>query len=236
MYAHRSLYVTFGGTGPGVEQWQCGVKFGAYVSVGGGFADVGVDAAAAVDLAALVQPLKTMIGAADVFWPGDVYASWIKAVVLDQVGEYAAEARDITIAPPAAGPSSNRQAASTAWAVTLHSGSKFGHANYGRYYLPCLGLTRDQGSIGSTQSSVAAILARQATMLQAWQNVVSPAIVSAAGTTAADQGRLAIFSKKGNGTTKLVTQLRMGNVADTQRRRRNALRETYSTLGFNAPG
>jgi len=38
---------------------------------------------------------------------------------------------------------------------------------------------------------------------------------------------LAIMSKVGSGTTKAVTAIKVGNVVDTQRRRRSSLVESY---------
>ena len=47
--------------------------------------------------------------------------------------------------------------------------------------------------------------------------------------TGSDPGLISIMSSKGAGTTKGVTTVAVGNVVDTQRRRRNRLTENYGT-------
>jgi len=104
--------------------------------------------------------------------------------------------------------------------LTLNSGFALGKGNYGRMYLPHFymsGLTASP----YTDSSQAEDLADAGA---AFLNAVTDDINDL--TTAVLFP--AIMGQTGSGTGKGVTEVRVGNVTDTQRRRRNRLTETYA--------
>jgi hypothetical protein len=103
--------------------------------------------------------------------------------------------------------------------LSLRSGTAFGTANYGRMYLPWTTFPQDgtlpYGTVTDTdQLAVAGV---------AFIHAVNTA---AAAWTAGSS--VVNLSQKDAGTVKPVTKVMVGNVIDTQRRRRNKLPEVYS--------
>lgn len=66
---------------------------------------------------------------------------------------------------------------------------------------------------------VAAAMANAVELLNGMNEVAGDAEVAT---------RAVVMSSKGSGTTRAVTACRVGDVLDTQRRRRNGLQEQYS--------
>lgn len=105
--------------------------------------------------------------------------------------------------------------------VSLRSGSSFGKANYGRAYLPH---TLMPIAAGTPYADDPAVIGAKNGALE-WVNQVNTVA------KAIDPGyRVHIMSNgsTGPGAAKPVTRVGVGDVIDTQRRRRNNLKETYS--------
>lgn len=106
--------------------------------------------------------------------------------------------------------------------VTLVAGVR-GKGRFGRIYLPPQGFT--VGADGLIDN------AHRAEMWGAVQTLLG----SLSNRPGLDTGfALCVAGKTGSGTLRPVTELRMGRVADTQRRRRRSLDEAYVTAAFSA--
>jgi hypothetical protein len=102
--------------------------------------------------------------------------------------------------------------------ASLRSASTFGTATHGRMYLPHTRLQLE--SIEPFASSVQTVEA--STEMQTFIQAVNTAV---GGANAGDV--VSLMSAKGAGTTHPVSRVGVGNVTDTQRRRRNQLAEVY---------
>ena len=222
-YDRPSTYLTWGGRiGSDVvtpEVWQCGLKL-AEVS----------------DTEVLglwtVENLEDFYGLAEEMhtsptveiWRG-CYLEWVKAASLDTNGEYLEPPTVYeggAVAGGSARPSTGASPQDSA-AVTLWSGSTFGRANYGRFYLPWNDLAVGLDGFLATVDVEAAV-ADVKTFIDG---------VNTLGATIPGPDQIVhIMSSVGTGISKPAVQIRIGNVKDTQRRRRNRLPETYSTAAI----
>lgn len=105
---------------------------------------------------------------------------------------------------------------------SLWSGSHFGTANYGRMYWPHTRMTQ------ATNSPVAdgTVTGPAVTGFKTFVNGCTADI----NAMVTDDVQPFIMSNASPNPSKPVLQVRVGNVIDTQRRRRNRLPEIYSTL------
>ena len=105
--------------------------------------------------------------------------------------------------------------------LSLRSGFTVGKGNYGRMYLPhtTLGTQTDSPFAASANTAAIALTAKD------FVNNITTQINAATTATLFP----AIMSQAAGTPTKGVTEVAVGNVNDTQRRRRNRLQETYST-------
>jgi hypothetical protein len=102
--------------------------------------------------------------------------------------------------------------------ISLWSGQTFGHANYGKMYLPHTRLGLVAGSPLATTAAQSAALSEMTTFVQA---------VNTWATFASGDPVVSVMSSIGAGARKTVAFVRVGRVVDTQRRRRNKLDESY---------
>ena len=108
--------------------------------------------------------------------------------------------------------------------LSLRSGFTLGKANYGRMYLPHTRSTLTAGGPFVASGDTGPIATAGATML----NDVTTAINAETTATLFPT----IMSKIGSGIGRIVDNVKVGNVVDTQRRRRQQLSETYSTASL----
>jgi hypothetical protein len=221
-FSTGQLYLTWGGqigaSGSGSDIWQCGLHLADFTPSGSPPMPSSGDLE---DLWAIVRDYH--VNAGQTISSGAAI-HWLKAALLDQDGEYT-EAPVIVEHGPYGGAVTSTQSASPqdALAVTLWSGSTFGKANYGRFYLPWFCGTVATGT--GRLDDVSTVLANSLGLIQdvnAWAAAyASPADVAVAN-----------MSQVGTGTTKRVTHVRIGNVKDTQRRRRNRIGEVVQTAAL----
>lgn len=146
---------------------------------------------------------------------------WAKAASIDPDGEYTAAPVTAETTGVLGASTSGTDGPQSSLVVTLYSGSTFGLANYGRFYLPwcMLPVARTDGRISPTDVNGAAGVAETfLNALNAW-----------AGVSLSPTARLHNLSSKGSGASKLVVRYRVGDVKDTQRRRRNRIDEHYAS-------
>jgi hypothetical protein len=97
-------------------------------------------------------------------------------------------------------------------------------ANYkGRLYWPATGVVLADATLRVPGANVLSHLGGIKIFLTAIEGALSPAL--------GDEMRLAVWSRK-TGISLQVTRLLMGDVLDTQRRRRDAAQESYSEVPF----
>jgi len=221
-YAPHTL-VAFGGvlnTGADIpEIWQCGVRV---TDVVGGGPLANHDAY----LAGIKDPLGTWFGLVGTYgFPSACTLNWIKANPITAAGKYRDDTTHLFDYPtPVAGgcvvpyfsPVPDILCAAISWTTAKARGKS--HA--GRIYLPNWSIqTTVPGSMRLANGMTAGWLARGVALLKVLSdsNVHAvPIIASSAGPTAQ------------------ITGVRVGNVLDVQRRRKDALKESY-TGGVYAP-
>lgn len=221
MYEPHTL-VTFGGqldeTVANDEIWQCGVR---------GFTDGGVPVPAASlhDVALSILRGPTGAGAGlEGIW-GDVRShlantatlKWCKAVNIGPDGKYTSEP-GIAEMTPVPGPATALAPSFCSIAISWETGFSLGKAVRGRIYLPNYGAALSIGS--KIQDSVAADIL-------AWSTVLLNTLDTSLEAVPFHPN---VVSK--SGVHHQVTGSRVGNVYDTQRRRKDAVAETYISAGW----
>lgn len=136
----------------------------------------------------------------------------VKVAAIGTDGDYLAEPAVRELAVPGEGTGAQIPPQLTQ-VVSWWSGQNLGKANYGRVYLPYSKLDLTDETPFCTTAGATGLAAEGVAYLNAIEDVltVAPAIMSTTG------------------ITKQIAAVRVGNVVDTQRRRRNRLRETYQT-------
>lgn len=216
-YTRDHLYVTFGGSLPGGEEWQTGAR---YAPQGAGPSFTGWDLISVADCYTATAALWTALAA---FTSTDTYLSWLKIAAIKTDGLYDREPKVYEDTTPNAGGSTYFNALQVAVVASLRSGQTLGRANYGRMYLPIGSLSRTSGSPYFPASQATTIATAVKTWLQAVEGEVS---------TAGMAYEPAVMSSLGSGTTKPVTRVEVGRVMDTQRRRRNRIPELYEGVSL----
>jgi len=107
---------------------------------------------------------------------------------------------------------------------TLYSGSSFGTANYGRMYLPHTKFQPVAGTPRPDPSVVSTVCTNFAGMIELVSNAIN------ADTT--DTVQPFIMSNSAPSPSKPVLSVRVGDITDTQRRRRNRLPENYASVAL----
>jgi hypothetical protein len=105
--------------------------------------------------------------------------------------------------------------------VSLWSGSSIGRANHGRLYLPHTRFEMASNTPFAASTTTNAFATAAADFV-GQVNTTAGLVVTGS--------RITIMSKLGAGTTKDPAFVRVGNITDTQRRRRNRLGESYSQV------
>ena len=168
----------------------------------------------------LVQDLSTWMRASQS--ASSAALAWVKFNEIDPVSrryKSATETHERILTTPVKGGVEGAGMPQQTLCVSLLTGAKRGLASRGRFYPPAtvLSLGAD-GTVGDSAVTRVAQAARTLiTNLNNWPGTDTPL-----------GGQVVVLG--GNGTTRPVTAVSVGNVMDTQRRRRNKLRESYTTL------
>lgn len=218
MYDRRSLYITWGGqigsSGAGVDVWQTGL----HISGPNDTAPPLMPDAA--DLQALYEDILTPFHSdINVGISQGAKMLFVKAAPLLRSGEYSGEALEHNGTAVAGAVTTDRGGPQDSLVVGLWSGNTLGQANYGRIYLPWNGIP--------VQATDARISNGAATNASIAGGDLIDDVNTWVGTFNDAAFRVRIMSKVGTGTSKLPAFVRVGNVVDTQRRRRNKVVETY---------
>lgn len=221
-YPGNHLHLTFGGTLPGSELWQCGLRYRP-VGSGTGSWQNKIDA---IDLPYLSTHLMSMFADVRMIFSVQQVLRWVKLAGIGPDGHYATEPKVYELSPGQGGAQTSGviMPNQVSLVVSLRSGLTIGKANKGRYYLPGPGLgvgTDGRWPAGQLNDW----LSCQLQMLRALEGDVS---------TELQDFKFAIISSLGAGTWNDVAEVAVGQVPDTQRRRRNALAEAYQASNFAA--
>ena len=169
--------------------------------------------------AQLLARLFTLLDAPNMGWAD---YSRLNSVRIAAVGADGAEIGDAKIfedLTPAAGDNTGILPQASI-VFSTRSGGTTGSANYGRMYMPHTMLNMTAGSPFASTAVTGAV----ATVFQVFVNGVQSDLETAITAPLEPM----IMTQVVGGTSKVITQVAVGNVTDTQRRRRNQLPETYS--------
>lgn len=221
---HKAVRVTLSGTMlGGAEEWQTGFY------VGQQSADATEPTQAWLDA---VRTAWTTFWALDMngFHSGYTFTQ-AKAALLGTDGKYDAGLDPVVsfpASPVAGGSTGNPFPPQCALVATLIAGSGKGLAGKGRMYLPGVKHSIDGGGhIADADAQ------RMATNLAAFFNTVNSTAGAPGRVINVSEGTRSIVVP--NPKNLLVNGVRVGNVYDTQRRRRNALAETYKSAVVTDP-
>lgn len=219
-YDRQSLYLTWGGAigsaAGSLETWQTGVHLTNFETT------VPPMPTQAQLQSLLDGVLTTFHSDGSISLSGGALLSWARTALLDVTGDYVPVNPILAERTPLPGGAGLTSAASPqdSLCITLYSGSTFGHANYGRLFMPWW------------STNVSTITGR---VLTSGLEIPCGALIDgintwADGIVGGSALRISIMSKIGSGTTKVPQFIRVGDVKDTQRRRRAQIREQYQQV------
>ena len=217
-YDRQSLYLTWGGkigTAAGaLETWQTGVHLTNFETVGAPPMPDHDHLQALLDGA-----LSTFHSSGIISLSAGASLAWAKCALLATSGDYVPVTPITATRTPIAGGAGSTSAASPqdSMCITLWSGSNFGRANYGRLFMPwwsaLVGVAEGRVNTAGMEIPVGDLI-----------NGIESWAVAIEGGSAL---RITIMSKLGAGSSKVPLYYRLGDVKDTQRRRRAQIRENY---------
>ena len=202
------VLVRWGGT-IGEDTWSCGVRMGASP----GFDDAGWAASIMDDLAALLTGLA---GDSNAGWNPLAKLVWVRANAIGTNGKYTQASTNYLELNPVVTPAGTYIAPpQLAICVTLTTDVERGRAHSGRYYLPPNINTVDaSGRIDHSKTQAMATRHAQ--------------FIADLGALGNNSHRVRIMSAL-DGTQNDVTGVKVGDVFDTQQRRRRQIAEVYSS-------
>lgn len=219
-YAHINYKLTFGGSIYGQEIWVNSINFGKET------ADVGYSG---VDLSAYAESVAEHVST----WFSDArsaispYAQleWVKLAVISKEGLYVKEAGIYDLDTPVPGAYAgldNTIAPQLSIAQTFTTSVLRGPGRFGRIYPPINAVSVEHtGKVAPT---------RVLGQAQATAKLLTD-INTELGSL--DTGvRAIVASKVGNGVNAAIRGVKVGDVVDTQRSRRNAFEESYSVTSL----
>jgi hypothetical protein len=211
-YAREHLLFTFGGHSGGGDIWQCGWRFatpsGGTISwPSGGFL-----------LGPMFDAVKTAFN--NSYISAGASFEWVKLASIGSDGNYQHDPVDFIGTAVSGQTLTLASGPQDSMCVSLWSGSTVGKGNHGRFYLPWNGVNVDRTTGRFVLSLIPPIVAAWKTAINAVKSQINNDL---SATIPVD---LVIM---GSSTYKKVVQVRIGDVMDTQRRRRNALAEYYQS-------
>lgn len=211
-YPRTHLYLTWGGTAWGDEIWQNGVRFDRATTVDEAELEVAADA---------IATWFTVDSGAN--FSDRVLLSWVKAALIGTDGRYPdnAEATLYEYESPFPGSYTGSGAVpQVSIAVTFDTFRRRGLAHQGRIYLPPTAIAANTtGRHGQGPTIAAGVVA----LLSDLQDALgAQAVIAASGKSEGKPERAGVITS--------INGVRVGDVYDTQRRRRNRIAETYSPV------
>jgi hypothetical protein len=163
--------------------------------------------------------MAVLLANTNIKWASYSHLVGVKFAAVGADGHYLTDPRTVTDGTDVGDDSDVLPQASVV--VSLRSGSVLGEANYGRMYLPhttmALGSATPYTTSGIQSAFAAAAVTFITNVAADLNGVITPAVTPM------------IMSSKGSGVSKVPSEVLIGRVIDTQRRRRNKLTESYAT-------
>ena len=213
------------GASPDGEVWSVNPRFVLHGVLGGQAAveDLGEMETICADIAALNDGyvLPTVMRQA---LSSSLSITGIRMEAISDEG-FLAGAAEHTLAAPVAGSTAPIRPLNVAWCVTLNHGAQYGRSGRGRLFWPAL------GSVPTLSTTVRVSASQRQTFLTAltgWLEAVAGIIRDGTG-KAVTSARQVVWSRT-RGTLTEVDNLSLGDILDSQRRRRDALREQRTTI------
>lgn len=213
-------YVTCGGSNLEVasndEIWQVGIRgfSGGNVPVPqGDLAELVAKIAVGADT---TSGLARWFAVATYYHCNDSFLKWVKVANINASGDYSGEPAIYEFGTPIAGGAGKAVPSFLSASLGFTTGKSFGRARSGRIYPP---------NYGAPSTFGAAISAAAQT------NLVASALefLSAVSQPLGDGGAFVPHVVSKSGVSNAITGVRVGNIWDVQRRRKNAVAETYAT-------
>nr|CRY97258.1 hypothetical protein [uncultured prokaryote] len=216
-YAFPFLRLTFGGTmATGQEIWSCNMHL---ANTNGGATTAGDFASVKSNLPAIGEALEAFVSDAKTNVPDDVTLDWVKVAFIGTTGEYLDESYEIDV--EATGSQTSSYLPQGAMVNTLVSTKRKDPGKYNRFYMPFT----LQGSFGQWKMDTVTQNDYVDT-LETFIRAVN-AILIAIDTS--DSLLVAVVSNTNGQSAMPVTRVQVGQIVDTQRRRRNKLPEAYAS-------
>ena len=227
VYSQPFYKFTFGGYQmTAAEIWNAGVNFAPQPPAAVGDMLTALDQISLSDCYAALQPIFNT-AQSDRRYSTATSLEWVKLAVIDTDGDYAGNAKTHAQKTTGIAATPGPPPPQIALVVSLWDGQTIGTGHHGRFYLPapCDTVTVLEPTTGKMSQAVADVIRGAVrTALQTIQGEVSTLAVPA---------QLAIMSQGQAGPkSNLVTQIGLGRVFDTQRRRRNQLDDTKSYTSY----
>lgn len=217
MFSQELLKLTWGGSIAGEDEWTNGVHIGNWV-------ETALSPEEAFDEFTLSGPIANALAAA--YGGANGLAryenlSWIKLSLIGEDGLVIGEPKYYDFTTPVTGTTTIATPPQDSIVVTLTTDQARGLAHKGRIYLPS-GFADVQGADGRIlATTVTSIANRFNTMFSAINDYCFSTI---------GQYSVGVASSVGAGAFNVVTGVSVGNLIDTQRRRRNRLTEVYTSV------
>lgn len=219
-YSTNSVQVTYGGSLFDTETWSIRIKAWSTTPV----SDAGLVAGIAGTAADFFTDASSQIAVADLCVNAQATLDFVKVAALDVDGHYALESdADVHSVAPGSGAAGGGSTvpAQLTEVVTFLTAAHRGHASKGRVFIPGANLS-DLSSDGLTTIAGTEDL-RDAFL--GWLNNGNGILSSAFSSNM----RWGVLSNVGAGRAHQITDITVGRVIDTQRRRRRSLDESYVT-------
>lgn len=221
-YSRPFIKLTFGGQLAGAnDEWVCGINlaFDSIVpNIPGNTFLTAFEEYVENKGPSLPDLFKAYIGETDMSVPMGASLQWVKLAPIGTDGQYMADAKEFDVLE-ATGAYKGWYAPQNACVITMTSDKRKDPGRNQRFYLPYSMYSASGYSVEKTQrkSELTATLLNNLkynTSVIPGASVIQPAAVTT--------------SDKVSGDYLPITAVRVGNVVDTQRRRRNKLQENYS--------
>lgn len=215
-YTNPFIRLSFGGTlADDQEIWSCGIhlaQYGAIEPVSDWFAQV------SANIGAIGDVLEGYIANPAVLVPSGVDLRWVKMALIGTDGLYMEEPVEAPLSQ--SGSQGGSYIPQASLVNTLVSAKWKDPGRYNRFYLPVSLNAFPEGTYALTEFAQTAYLAELKEFIED---------INFAASVDGDlsETAVAVVSNTRDGSQELVTQVRLGRVVDTQRRRRNSLPEAY---------
>lgn len=230
-YSHAFLKLTFGGFQADAQDiWTCGINLaitnGEFIPI---IPTNAVDAfnAYAEDINPdIVDIFTNYVQDQDMDIPTGATLEWIKLAVIGEDGQYLADSQVWEVSGVNGG-RGGTYVPQVSLVMTLASNKRADPGKYSRFYLPTVG---PRGSSGYRPALTQEKAERTGMLIETLQRRVTGTLIDYEIYPAA-----VTSSPKHTGNYLPITRVRVGNVFDTQRRRRNKIGEAYSEAEVGSP-